>query len=87
LVLTPKPGSSFARDYKRMEFWVDLADGLPRQIVTVDNSRKVLTVRFCDLQANPETRIEPSLFEEGKLPDKWDREEKDLTEEPPAEKK
>ena len=73
LVLTPKPRSSLARDYKRMEFWIDPNSGLPKQIRMLDNSERILTVRFYDQETNDKVTAPDKLFEEGPLPRKWDR--------------
>ena len=36
LVLTPKPDSPLAKEYVRLDFWVDMETGLPKQIRTQD---------------------------------------------------
>jgi len=73
LILTPKPRNSLARDYKQMEFWIDPNSGLPKQIRMLDNSERILTVRFYDQQTNDKVAAPDKLFEEGPLPRNWDR--------------
>jgi len=73
LILTPKPKSTLAREYKQMEFWVDPNSGLPKQIRMLDKSERILTVRFGDQETNEKVTAPDRIFEEGPLPPKWDR--------------
>jgi outer membrane lipoprotein-sorting protein len=80
LDLKPKKGTSIGRNYRRIEMWIDQETGLPRQIRMEDPSDRILTVRFGETRLNNETKIEDKLFEEGPLPEKWERNYQDQTE-------
>ena len=88
LELLPKPKSRAAKEYVRIDYWLDPDNGLFRQVRTEDKSERILTVRFRDIKINDKVKTDERLFEEGSLPDKtWERVENDhTTEEPQGEK-
>ncbi|MBN2582873.1 MAG: outer membrane lipoprotein carrier protein LolA [Planctomycetes bacterium] len=73
LTLIPKPHGPLARDYQRMEFWIDPESGLPAQVRMIDKSDRILTVRFSDLETNDKVDAPDRIFEEQPLPGGWDR--------------
>lgn len=81
LDLKPKKGTSIAQSYQRIEMWIDRETGLPRQIRMLENkSERILTVRFGEVRKNGLVKFEDKLFEEGPLPEKWERNYNDQTE-------
>ena len=86
LELLPKPKSRAAKEYVRIDYWIDPDDGLLRQVRTEDKSERILTVRFHDIRKNDKVQADDKLFEEGSLPDRnWERVENDHTTEEPKE--
>jgi outer membrane lipoprotein-sorting protein len=73
LTLIPKPQSTLARDYQRMEFWVNPSSGLPAQVRMIDKSDRILTVRFSNLVTEEKIDAPDRMFEEQPLPGGWDR--------------
>ncbi len=80
LDLKPKKGTSIGRSYRRIEMWIDQETGLPRQIRMEDPSDRILTVRFGEARMNSRLNFDDKLFEEGPLPEKWERNYNDQTE-------
>lgn len=73
LELVPKPGSAAAKNYTKVEFWIDPTDGLLRQVRTVDKSERILTVRFKNVKTNEQVgKMDDKTFEIGKLPGGWE---------------
>lgn len=85
LVLTPHKDSPMAKEYARMDFWIDPATGLPKQIRTLDESKAILTVRFGPLTLNDKVELEKGQFDEPRMPGgQWRRSYEDMTKERPA---
>jgi outer membrane lipoprotein-sorting protein len=81
LDLKPKAHTSIGRDYRRIEMWIDRETGLPRQIRMEDKSDRILTVRFGEVRRNAQVNFaDNKMFEEGPLPEKWERNYQDQTE-------
>jgi len=70
LVLTPKKKSSLAKDYKKMEFWVDTKTWLPTKIVTVDMSENILTIVFHKTVVNK--KVKKNMFTAPAVPADWE---------------
>jgi len=86
LELRPKPKSRAAKEYVRIDYWLDPDDGLLRQVRTEDKSERVLTVRFRDVKTGDKVKADDRLFAEGRLPDDtWERVVNDHTTEEPHE--
>jgi len=73
MTLIPKPHSPMAKDYQRMEFWVNGESGLPAQVRMIDKSDRILTVRFSNLETGEKIDAPDRIFEEQPLPSGWDR--------------
>jgi len=52
LRLIPRPATPLAKEYKRIEFWIDPALGLPTQIQAEDRHENVITVDFTGIRTN-----------------------------------
>jgi len=79
LELIPKPKSRAAKDYARIEYWLDPDDGLFRQVRTEDKSERILTIRFKNIKKNDQAKTDDTLFGKGKLPPKWEETTNDHT--------
>jgi hypothetical protein len=74
LELVPKAGSDAAKDYTKVEFWIDPTDGIVRQLRTVDKNERILTVRFKNVKLNDQAdRVSDKTFEVDKLPSGWEK--------------
>jgi len=71
LVLVPKPKSPAAKEYVRIEYWLDRESGLVRQARTEDKSERILTIRFKKVKLNDKAKVKDDLFERGGLPSGW----------------
>lgn len=72
LEMAPKAQSKAAKDYTRVDLWLDPDTGLLRQARTVDKSERVLTVRFKNAKTNNDAKnVDEKTFEPGKLPSGW----------------
>jgi hypothetical protein len=68
--LIPKPGSEMAEEFTDVILWVNLADGLPRQIITLDaqqTNERVTT--FVDIEADGD--VPAATFELPPVPADW----------------
>ncbi len=52
LLLIPKPGGKFVKQYERLEFWIDRKLNLPIRIVAADRHANVTTDDFKNLKIN-----------------------------------
>lgn len=73
LELIPKPGSDAAKNYTKVEFWIDPADGLVRQVRSEDKTERIMTMRFKNVKINEQVgKVDDKTFEIGKLPSGWE---------------
>ncbi len=71
LQLTPKPGTQFAKQFKTIDIWVDIASNMPRRIQTIDlNEVTTKTTDLTDVKIN--SGATDKDFAEPPLPDGWD---------------
>jgi len=74
LQLVPKAGSDAAKNYTKVDFWIDPTDGIVRQLRTVDKNERILTVRFKNVKLNDQAdKVNDKTFEVGKLPSGWEK--------------
>jgi outer membrane lipoprotein-sorting protein len=73
LQLTPKPGTTYARDFKTIDVWVGTADAMPVRIQTLDLNET--TIKTTDLsQVKINVGLTDKDFAEPTLPDSgWDQ--------------
>lgn len=71
LVLVPKPTSRTAKEYTRVEYWLDPKTGLVRQACTEDKSERILAIRFGNIKLNEKVKAKDDLFKLGPLPSGW----------------
>jgi outer membrane lipoprotein-sorting protein len=72
LELVPKAKSKAAKDYTRVDLWLDPDTGLLRQARTVDKSERILTVRFKNTKTNDDAKkVDEKTFKAGELPPGW----------------
>lgn len=81
LELVPRPDSRLAKEYARVEYWLDPGDGLFRQIRTEDKSERILTIRFRNIRTNDAVKVNDKQFEKAALPSGWQETVNDHTEE------
>jgi len=71
LQLTPKKGTSFAKQFLTIDIWVDCANAMPRRIQTVDiNNTSTRTTDLTNVKINAE--VSDKDFVEEPLPPVWD---------------
>jgi outer membrane lipoprotein-sorting protein len=71
LQLTPKPGTQFAKQFKSIDIWIDMASNMPRRIQTVDVNE--VTTRTTDLtNVKINSGATDKDFANPSLPDGWD---------------
>jgi outer membrane lipoprotein-sorting protein len=71
LQLTPKKGTSFAKDFLTIDIWVDCATTMPRRIQTVDiNNTSTRTTDLTNVKIN--AGVSDKDFQEPSLPGDWD---------------
>lgn len=78
LTLTPMPGSSYAKEYKLVELWVNKDNFMPIQICYVKQDYEENTVTWTNIKTNE--KIENSMFTMPSTPAGWTEEIKKLEE-------
>ena len=60
LLLVTKPESKFAEDYKKIDFWIDAKQVLPKRILTASTEGDIYDISFVDAVVNKP--IDPAVF-------------------------
>jgi hypothetical protein len=82
LLMVPKLKSQAAKDYLKVEFWIDPDTGLVRQLRTVDKAERILTVRFKNVKTNEAAKdVDDKALSPKPLQDGWQEQVNDHTEE------